>query len=109
MRVLQLSVKTRLAAQSKTAPVTAWAFATAIAPVPHRTHFSPMIWLHRMQNRVIRLRTALDELGVTLATVTHEFLLDIAIERLQAIVRMLADVSDVRYKAFTLLSERFSH
>jgi len=68
-----------------------------------------MIWLHRMQNRVIRLRTERDELGVTLATVTCEFLLDIAIERLQAIVRMVADGSDVRYKAFTLLSERFSH
>jgi hypothetical protein len=35
-----------------------------------------------MQNRVIRLHTERDELGVTLATVTHEFLLDIAIERL---------------------------
>jgi hypothetical protein len=67
-----------------------------------------MIWLHRMQNRVIRLRTERDELGVTLATVTREFLLDIAIERLPAIVRMFADGSDVRYKAFTLLSERFS-
>jgi hypothetical protein len=34
----------------------------AVASVPHWTHFSPMIRLHRMQNRVICLRTERDEL-----------------------------------------------
>jgi len=43
------------------APVTAWPFEMAIASTPHWIHFSPMIRLHRIQNRVIRLRTERDE------------------------------------------------
>ena len=53
------------------APVTAWPFELEVASVPHWTHFSPTTRSHRMQNRVIRLRTERDGLAKP-ATVMHD-------------------------------------
>jgi hypothetical protein len=57
--------------QSKSALFIAWPLELAVTSVPHWTHFSSMIRLHWMQNRIIHASPSSGMNRMTLATIIH--------------------------------------
>ena len=124
VRLPQLSVKARLAHSACFAAVALrevmttgrtielsvrspqWPFELAVASVPHWTHFSPMIWLHRMQIRVMRYAPKRNELllgdsGECHTQLTKDFAWASPLSR--NLISMLAAGSGWGNKAFTVI------